>query len=277
MLFRIDWLSWTLKRTVGEGDTERSVAAQAWDNLCDIFPYAHEALAAGFDWSWQPGRTPYRASMRRSDGGLSIFVHPTLDHVLFELTGTGCEALRETPVAWEFLDAIKSRLTRLDVAADILTDLDPRIFGIDRDTKRFRSHSEFVSESGITYYVGSRQSNRYARVYRYNPPHERSHLLRVEHVLKAEDAEATAQSILDNGIREATAALGRAFGWKNDVWDVEGDESVVLKAWRPERHKGKTLYWLADTVAPLLVKLHRENQIDAERWFAENVLSKLDR
>lgn len=275
MLYKIDWLSFTVKRAVGEEENEPSAWLSVRQALLDLLGDHVGVLSSGLDWSWGKGRTPYNISQQRQDNGAMIFFHPRLDHALVEITGRGCELLSEDPRAWDFMQAIQPRLTRIDIAADILCDENPITFSEQRDHGRFRSHSEFVSESGTTAYVGSRTSNRYARVYRYNPPHDRAHLLRIETVLKAEDAKITAQHVLDHGIASATKGLGEAFGWSSPLWDVESEDDATLSAWRPERRKGKTLFWLNDTIAPLLVRLHEAGELDAGAWFADHVLKKI--
>lgn len=275
MQSRIDWLSLTGKRTVGEGDNELIALKGAVSYLDDLDPVILDALEFGTDWKWEKGRTPYKAAYRRPDNGCTIYVHPRLDHFLVEVSGRGCEALSDSPHAYNFLKAVTPRLTRLDLACDMLTDTDPLTFTSMRDEGRFKSHSEFVSDSGVTSYIGSRTSQRYARVYRYNPPHERAHLLRVEFVVKGEDAKLTSQAILETDHYSVAAKLGEQYGWKHPDWKPVEPSLVELKAYRPERREGKTLFWLNDTVATLLVKLAREGTLDVEQWFATNVLRKL--
>lgn len=195
-----------------------------------------------------------------------LFLSPNIPHSLLEITGRGCERLSESPQSGQFLAAVSDRLSRIDVACDMLTDVRPGEFVAQRASGRFKAHSSFVSESGETEYIGSRTSNRYARVYRYNPPHERAHLLRCEFVLKAEDARETARAIMRDGLSSVVVALGKSFGWEHPVWQPDDVDAAIIPVWRPERKEGKTLYWLASTVAPLISRLHREGTIDVSDW-----------
>lgn len=276
MLFKIDWLSFTVRSTPLQDETEKEAMTRTLLALQELFPEWDEALGWSEKWKWSKGRTPYKASLNRPDNGVAIFIHPSLDHSLIEVTGRACDTLSEYAHAGAFLEAIAPRLTRIDIAADMLTDTDPIAFTTEREPGRFKSHSEFVSESGTTCYIGSRTSDRYVRVYRYNPPHERAHLLRSEFVLKAEQAEYTARAILDDGLDAVVVALGEQFGWKHECWEPAEQEAALLKVWRPERHKGKTIFWLQDTVAPLLVKMHNAGEIDAHEFFAAYILPKID-
>lgn len=276
MITRIDWLSFTLKTDGYEG-----IQWSSWDDMLAHIIRAEVGEGSEFmhfeeNWELGAGRTPYAHSYRRHDNGISIFFHPNLKHFLIEVTGRGCERIMSEGGEKTFLEGVRSRLTRIDVATDILCDVSPLEFSAQREEGRFKSHSEFVSESGTTCYIGSRTSDRYARVYRYNAPHERSHLLRVEVVVKAENAKRCADAILTDGLDAVTVNFGLAFGWKHPVWAPDDIHPAELRMWRPERHEGKTLFWLSKTIAPLLVRLHAEGSLDAGQWFRENVERFID-
>jgi hypothetical protein len=276
MHVKIDWLSFTVKREVQDDDNEGIALQQVFASVLELHDSFFDAVGTLEGWQWRNGRKPYSASFARPDGGVAIYVHPRLPHALIEVSGKGCETLSAYPGAADLLEGISGRLTRLDLACDMLTDTRPLEFVEQRDQGRFKAHSEIVSESGETCYIGSRTSNRYARVYRYNEPHERAHLLRCEFVVKAEDARNTALAILNDGHYDVAAALGIQFGWNHPAWDVSPVNEVELKAWRPERREGKTLFWLADTIAPLLVRLHNDGTLDVREWLSVHVLPHVD-
>lgn len=203
-----------------------------------------------------------------------MFVHPRLTHALVEISGRGCEYLYSQGIDLEFVEAIQARITRLDIACDIETQAKPSSFVEDCDMKRFKSTSHVVSPSGETVYLGARSSDRYCRVYRYNAPHERSHLLRCEFVIKGANAKLTAARLRNEGYRALAAAMGDAFGFNHASWQP-GSNPSDLRTFRAERREGKTLYWLASTVAPLFVRLHTEGVIDVSDWFDEHIGKKL--
>jgi len=276
MYAAIDWLSLSVKFDLNpEGENEASVLHKAENALADLLGDTVDLVTAGMPWQWSTGRTPYRASRAREDFGAMLFLSPTIPHSLLEITGRGCELLRDDSRSGNFLLAASDRLTRIDVACDMLTDVRPSEFVSQRDAGRFKAHSSFVSESGDTEYVGSRTSDRYARVYRYNPPHERAHLLRCEFVLKGENAKITARAIMEQGLNSVVVSLGEAYGWKHPVWQPEAVDAAILPVWRPERKEGKTLYWLADTIAPLIVRLAREGTIDVSDWTQIHVFTPM--
>lgn len=272
MQIKVDWFSFTVKREVQNDDDELIVLRQVLATLRDYYPASDKALGLDETWSWKAGRKPYRASFRSADDGIGIFIHPALNHAMVEFTGRGCDHLAEWRDPVGFMDAFKERCNRIDVACDMLTDTDPVDFAYTREQGRFQSDGHIKEESGTTVYIGSQKSNRFARVYRYNPPHDRAHLLRCEYVLRAEDAKATAASIIENGKESVAAALGRAFGWTHKDWLVEAPTEIELRAYRPDRKIGATIFWLNDTVAPLLRRLHQSGDINATEWLHNLVL-----
>lgn len=275
MLVKVDWLSFTVKFAVGEGRSVGEVCQLVWQELLDMDDDLPARLVGDSDFTAAKGRAPYSDAFSWHNGGVTLFVHPALNHALFEISGKGCDAVLHDDWVWNILNPIKNRLTRIDVACDMLTDTRPLEFTSQRATGRFKSHSEAFSESGETCYIGSKTSNRYARVYRYNPPHERSMFLRSEFVLKAEDAKAIAHNIIQDGLMPVAAALGDKFGWLHPDWKPSATEPSEIEAYRPDRREGKTLFWLNDTIAPLLLRLHREGTIDAKDWFQVNVINQM--
>jgi hypothetical protein len=215
-------------------------------------------------------------SFEHPESKIRLFCHPTLPHALFEISGRACDWLDNRRMLLPLLAATTSRTTRIDIAVDFETNTTPATFAEARDTEKFRSHGHIISESGTTYYVGSRSSDRYARVYRYNPPHERAHLLRCEMVVKGEAAKLASQQIINTSVLKYAHALGNVFAWKHPLWDTGLLGTDKPNNYRPERHEGKTLFWLADTVAPLLARLHSEGVIDILDWVETNVISRLE-
>jgi DNA relaxase NicK len=255
MISKIDWISFTF---LMEGEQELRVS-DLWEAVFIHFKLRAaqtlEALTKGHTFSICKARAPYRYAQMRDDGGCTIFAHPDRDDVLVEITGTGCGSIYAAGMMSQVLRDASERLTRLDVATDILTEIEPQEFASARSAARNKSHSEFTSGSGSTNYVGSRKSDRYARLYRYFPPHPRSHLLRCEVVLKGKQAQAGALLVLEQGVLMLAAQLGNVFGWKHECWqpDVETDEK--LAAWRPERRNGSTVAWVYNQCLPAIARL----------------------
>lgn len=275
MLIKVDWISFSLPVLFSEGETELEALYAAAQALMDIDERLPDWLGINAKLTPSNGRAPYKTGWRIPGHGVTLFTHPNLNHALIEVSGAGCDFLAANEVINQVLWLVRKRVTRIDIACDMVTDTRPLAFVADREPGRFKAHSEVVSESGETAYIGARSSDRYARVYRYNAPHERSHLLRCEYVVKAENAKLLVEPIVRDGLQSVAAALGDAYGWQHEDWNVEAN-AAELQVYRPDRREGKTLFWLADTVAPLLRRLHAEGVIDVEAWFQENVSSQLN-
>lgn len=274
MLHKIDYLSFSVIMNPSKMEDDRHAPAELVRNLGNLNPKLADWLNLGDDFTPGRGRSPYSTSWLRKDHGITVFTHPDLEHALIEVTGRGCDRLEAQSNLWDVLEAVQTRLTRIDIACDIATETTPMEFAKAGYSGRFKSSSFVDYPSGSSFYVGSSKSDRYAIVYRYNEPHERSALLRVEHRIKAENAKLLAGSILEEGLSSVVSALGLAFGWCHADWKISNN-AAELAVYRPERKEGKTLYWLNDTIAPLLVRLHGEGVIDVWQWVNENIAPKL--
>lgn len=192
------------------------------------------------------GRYPYRHS---SDGeGFKIFWSPGQTEVLIEISGEGCEKLHKAGKLKPVVYAALERLTRVDIATDILTEVQPAEFVAQRSNKRHKSHESTTTSTGKTEYIGSRKSDRYCRVYRYAKPHPRADYLRVECVYRGPQAVALARTWLEVGDDETAARAGNQYGWQHPDWEPKSREKI--QAWRPDRKTHKRLMWYKTQVVP---------------------------
>lgn len=227
----------------------------------DEFPHICDYLMSFDDLEFGKGRKMFSDSVRSSSAGVTIFMRPTLNFTLFEFSGTGCDMLRKRKSLRDILKLYGNRATRIDIAVDIECTIDPREFAEQRDTKRFTSFSIDKSEAGVTHYVGSRKSDRFARVYRYAAPHPRSHLLRVEHVLRNDEAKQLALLTTSSSLQSIVSALGNSFGWHHPVWGQKRTDAPLKSAPR-EAKQGHTERWLLSAVLPACQRLIDEGSID---------------
>jgi len=272
MFVSIDWLSFTVEMEVSQLQMAFSIFDRVAQAMQQQFPLAKRAFVDGYTFTPRMGRAPYSAAMQRDDKGVMAFAHQRIANALFEVGGIGLDALGSLEAELAVMSEVQSRLTRVDIACDIFTETRPDEFAKQRGNEKFKAWSESVSESGHTVYVGSKTSDRYARVYRYNAPHPRSQFLRVEHVLKAEQAKLAVQSIETNGLEVFVAMLGNTFGWTHTDWSPNVDTDEAAAAWRPERRQGKTVAWMFGTVFPSMHKLIDEGALtcsDVREWFAQ--------
>lgn len=245
----VDWLSWTDEpicrelSTVGEAlDTARRRTRIRYGDFFVVTTVVEP-------------RRPYTLALSSDYNARVYFSQSPEQRALYELSGRACQRLQEygDQDIRRLLDTVTATVTRIDIAVDIHTDTRPYDFAIMRDNDRFRTGGHFTSDSGETFYVGSRKSRRYARVYRYDPPHPRDHLLRIEMVFRKEAARLAAAEIVDNGVEAAAAAAGEVFGWRHPVWTRRSDKPIPR--YRPERKRSNTIRWLYTQVAPAVQKL----------------------
>jgi len=274
MLIKIDWISFSVLTDTSRMEDDRDAPKQFVAALDNLHPELSQWLQLEMEFEAGNGRAPYSTSFGRVDQGLRIFVNAKVGHALCEISGKGCDTLIASGKMEAVLDAVRQRVTRIDIACDILTDERPKPWAEDRHIGRFTSSSYVISESGETFYVGAKTSDRYARVYRYNSPHERAAFLRVEYVVKAENAKIMANAVLAQGLRPVVAALWNSFGWHRGKDSLDATPAEIT-LYRPDRREGKTLFWLSDTIAPLLVRLSNDGVLDLETWLNENVRPKI--
>lgn len=265
----VDWLTVVGRRAAQPDDfsvnNAYQTAAEWLDESCPTFK---ESFGSPLDWQVVKPRAPYSHARRSDDCTRSLYVHPLATHFTFEVSGQHCQ--RIAPVMPAILAPWADAVSRLDIAVDMETDVTPFLFDGDCNPARINSRSRLSSSSGETVYVGSRASDRFARVYRYNPPHPRSHLLRAEFQLKHDYAKAAASDIgAGVTIASVAAAQGQHFGFQHPAWQPDALPSPL----RVESHaqSGNTVRWLTLTVAPLLRRMQREGRLDVPAWFEEYV------
>lgn len=277
MYTAIDWVSFSFE--VGQGGKRE--AGWQWE---DVEAALHAFLPnTGFDWldaqDWEvgKGRAPYAQSWGSEENGVRFFWSGKLDHALCEVSGRGCARLTERGWLASLLNDAQARLTRLDICSDIETEVEPSEFVAAGYSERIKSHASYHSPTGSTEYIGSRSSDRFARVYRYVAPHPRSHLLRIEHELKKDAARAAAAWMLAYGIESVQASIGEGFGWLHPLWKPTDQSAGKISAPRNDRTLAKTELWLRSQAAPAFVKLYRAGLVDdPEQWLRDVFLKALD-
>lgn len=233
MTTRIDWLSLSFKGgTVPPNFGARVEMLATWLDCTpqDLMPRHHV-----------PGRAPYN----RCEGyrPVTIYWHTHKDGLLAEFSGAQLDVIGQD-VARELL-AGDGKVTRLDLAVDYTNPVDFDLLPAPRTGGRMQS------ASGITHYYGSPKSDIMTRVYRYEPPHPRAGLTRVEHVYRRDAARRAAQAVLsgDAGAlhRGRSAALGLAL-----AIPLDGPTARLTPAQAREKSALKTVTWLQKQVAPAL-------------------------
>jgi len=257
----IDWLSFTCN-PLYVGGNQHDLAAAIVDGLCGVIgKRLFNVLFAGEGEQRPRSRAPYSFAWAWDKDHVVVYASENLNHFTVEISGQGCERLLESNHLVELLNMVDERVTRIDIACDIETQIDPPTFVSNISHKRMQASGHQKSASGETCYVGSQKSERYARVYRYNKPHPRAHLLRIEHVFRRDHAKVVARAVVENGVENVADAAGKAFGWSHDVWKQGGGGNVDISVVTAERNAGKTLYWMVNSCAPAFKRLCEDGVI----------------
>jgi len=243
-----------------------------------LYLFAGDLVANVFGGAWAVGersRAPYTDTWVDTESGISLYASPNLTHATVEISGSGCERLIASGQMEQVLSGCSERITRIDIACDIETETRPADFVAVLSHDRMRSNGTINSETGQTCYVGSKQSERFARVYRYFKPHPRAHLLRVEHVFRRDYAKQVVRAIVANSVSEVGMEAGRAFGWAHPDWDVVAIGEIDISITAPEKNAGKTVSWLVRSVAPAVQRLIADGTIrDPAAFFAAYFMPK---
>lgn len=266
-----DWLSFSMPIAI------HPTEAQAFDAVHRALIYTWPELAIP-DTLTEKARAPYKASIELTNGGRVMFNH-LLNHFLIEVSGKGCRHLHDSgQFAQVATRALKSaiNITRFDVAVDLQTDTDPEQFATQR-SGRFAAHGLMESDTGKTYYVGAPTGRRRARVYRYYPPHDRSHLLRVEMVARKGLAQEALKSWLSSAPEEYASRAGASYGWEHGDWRFDTN-APPIRDWRPETGDANTLRWLMKAVLPAVERMYRDGSLPLGHpfWVRLSTLGPLD-
>lgn len=238
------------------GDETSDYANAIANGLTDLLGIQLRNLWFAGAWERQErSRAPYTDAWKLRDGEITLFASPSLTHACVEISGQGCERLISSGLMTDIVTACRERITRIDIACDIETTVKPLEFVGELSHERMRTSGFVQSDTGETCYVGSQKSERYARVYRYNAPHPRSHLLRVEHVFRKDYAKKVAKALVDNGIESVAVSSGMAFGWAHPVWDPADIDAPDISITHERGNSGNTVYWLVNSVAPAFRRL----------------------
>lgn len=272
----IDFLSFSFPVEAGEYENDLQARFAVFQSLNDLVGDGwYDYLATNLTWQIGRRHRPFSYGLSDSKYGITVMWNYKLSHAVMEVPGAGCAFLRREGYLAGLLETVQDRVIRIDIASDFVTRTRPAEFVAARAATKFSSTAHVLSETGETFYVGSRTSERFARVYRYEPPHPRAEFLRVEHEIKGSRAKSIVKDILLHGLGAVQESLGRVFGWEHSIWQVGIHPEVQLSAPETSHVRGETVRWLYKAVLPSLAKLASENR-DAVEEFAAHVKKILD-
>lgn len=216
---------------------------------------------SGVLWTDKGGRSGYAVSSAHEVGARVFFGHETAPP-LIELPGAACDLVHSSGELLPFMSRNTDGITRIDFAADIETFTMPFDFVGAGRSARQRSISKIDSDSGQTVYIGSPQSDRRLRVYRYRHPHPRSQFLRVECMLRGELAKAAATEALVNGIASAWQIAVSVYGLEHPLIYAARTDRKFEATLRNEPTAAGKLAWIHKQVVPALRTAIKDGLLD---------------
>jgi DNA relaxase NicK len=208
-------------------------------------------------------RKPYtRKHKLHGDMGY-MFTNPKLEYATVEISGKGCSQLSGRDVFEMVAEKALDSVTRFDVAIDFDVPTTPTAFVLAGISDRIKSKSFVQSPDGETVYIGSPKSDMMCRVYKYNEPHERAGLLRIELVARRNKAKLALRYWLEHGPIFAVAFMAKAFEFKHHLWQSGAWQKAVVDR-EPQRIRSvsKTQKWLLKQVKPALLKLAANDELE---------------
>lgn len=271
---RVDWLSFTVPLPE---HPFRTIMTQWGFVLRTLKKYTNSILSFNVkDEGWEvvAARGFYKYRAQNLKDGLSFSWGDVNEHIFVEASGIGCEWLRQLGILYDLLAIVRERATRIDIATDIQTDTTPRQFVELSNSPRIKTRSSVTSPTGDTEYVGSRQGERMARVYRYNPPHPRAHLLRIEVEYKGDSAKRLARLLNEANLISESLSANAPFGWAHPIWNAEHMEISKIPSKKTDRDGAATLLWLIDVVVPSIKRMEKEGYFTVREWVETYLLPK---
>lgn len=184
-------------------------------------------------------------------------------------SGAGCAIIKSLyragilpPTGSPIFDPERLNFTRIDLAVDVSTDEKPSHVAPMVYPRKGTSTGHVESSTGETIYFGSRQSERMLRIYKYNPPHPRAHLLRWEWELKGNHARQVAAALytglsLWSIIRELCQEFGVLY---HPIWLEIGETPPTPLSYKKRADSGHVM-WLYKVCIPAMRKALQEGTI----------------
>jgi len=269
MKCKLDWFSFTfLVRSVDavqDDLTKEGVLSAFHMSSSGVFMGTVSAEL----WPLVEARGFYSNTIQDPITGMTIGWNGNSPYALVQCSGQVCDKLMERLGVNVISQAANRRATRIDLAVDMEVELSPVEFTACRNEGHFKTSGFYSSETGETCYVGSRSGERMARVYRYSPPHPRSHLLRAEVEYKGEAAKALCEALKSGSLTEVTLSAHLPFGWKHPVWNTDNVELSNIQARPYDKSNDGRWKWLMTVAWPALCTAHDEGVIDAAKMFRD--------
>jgi DNA relaxase NicK len=267
----LDWLS--ASYTLSDKGHSPAIMLQKWNEYLQQCPIHFRKLFECDGWENAKGRRPYSGGYHNHENGIYVWLGGH-GHILVEITGRGCEVLRDAGELMSVALFMSDNATRVDIAIDMETDALPSQIVALGVSARIKARNSVQSASGLTEYIGSRASQKQCRIYRYFEPHPRHELLRCEFQVRKPDATAAIQQIALAGISYTAQAFINSFELKG--MPKVDFHNETAPATRKARDISKTELWLRTQVAAAFKSCVEKGEIlEPEKWIEEYFLTPL--
>lgn len=219
-------------------------------------------------WQLGKGRSGYSWSVGHTSGAVLFCGHPTQPPVL-ECGGAACDLLQRFGELLPLIARHHERVTRLDLAGDLVCDITPDAFLAFGRSGRHKASGAKDSATGSTRYIGSETSVRRVRVYRYFEPHPRHKALRVEAVLRAELAKHYAFQTTVCKLDDLWSDAIKPFAFKCPQLRLPSQSVEPLLTLKNEPTSAARLRWLEKQIKPAVCAAHRAGLINIANWLSE--------
>ena len=263
---KIDYYSFIINTAAPFGDVGKETCDYVVRAFVSLLDGTEIQAFFGEKWALESAKGFYTARLRHEASGIALSFGSVNAHVFCELSGKPCDILDSADGLLPLIKATNTKCSRIDFAVDFITATSPEGFSAFRNTTRWKYAPTYPSSSGTTVYVGSRTSERMARVYRYHEPHPRAHMLRVEAEYKGKAARAIAATLDADDVQTAAANAHSIFGWHDEIWkeQVDQGEKIAYTSHRPAN--ANTVRWLYGDVAKAIKRACEEGLISLDEY-----------
>jgi len=266
MFHKIDYYAFTLPARLAYNEVTDEISNFVQQTFTSILPSSDMQTSFESGWSIERAKGFYTHRLRHEGTGIALSFGNINAHVYVELSGKACDCLESANILGSLIATTAARCSRIDFAVDFVTDRSPEEFSYHRNEKRWKFVSHIVSASGTTDYIGSRTGERMARVYRYNEPHPRAHMLRVEAEYKGAAAKAIVKELETHTLYEVCMAAHAVFGWYHPIWGKDDHDAVKVPYSSHSPDNAATVRWLYGVVASSIRKAIQDGLIDWETF-----------
>lgn len=266
MYYKVDYYSFTIPI---DAPIERaSLEAQSFiiNSFLSLGSYLAQWGGNLSAWEVESAKGFYTFRLRHLPTGVTLSWGKVNPHIFVEVSGSACDNLESVDALVPLVRDTCTRCSRIDFAVDIETQTDPVSFSASLKNKAVKSNGHQKSPTGETVYLGGRASENFVRIYRYNPPHPRSHLLRAEVECKGDAAKVAAAYLVATDVKTACLAAHARYDWQHPDWQPDAHSLSKLAFRHYSRSDASTVKWLYGDVVTALNKAVKNGIVDLDDW-----------